>query len=95
MGTSIPRDGPARASVSAEWTNDPAVNYVIGHAAVEYLWQTYGVERLVDLMRADSRREGYTADGDSHTRELLRKMYGTTEAQVVNGAFRLLSQSQH
>lgn len=86
---------PRELPESAVWSNDPAVNYLIGRAAVDYLMRTNGVDRLVTLMRAYGRRNSDVYGGDTYTRALLKKTYGVTEAEVVKGAFALLRQFHH
>jgi hypothetical protein len=76
------------------FNEDPALNYPISQAAVAWLVQTYGVAKLLDLMRAyRSRYAG--ANVDALTPALLRQVYGVTPAQVTDGAWRLLAQFAH
>lgn len=73
---------------------DPDVNYPIAQAAVAWLVSTYGMPKLLDLMRAY--RSSYAGvNVDALTAGALRKVYGVTPAQVAAGAWRLLAQFQH
>jgi hypothetical protein len=76
------------------WSNDPDVNYQVARAAVDYLVLTYGVDKLITLMRAYRSRPA-SPEVDDSTKPLLKKVYGTTERTVMGGAFRLLAQFHH
>jgi hypothetical protein len=74
--------------------DDPDVYYFVGQAAVTWLVSHYGTARLLQLMRAY--RDRYQGvDIDPLTPKVLQEVYGVTPAQVVSGAFGLLSQFQH
>jgi hypothetical protein len=76
------------------WSNDPDVNYQLARGAVDYLVLTYGVDKLVRFMRSYGNQATSTTV-DDHTGPLLKQVYGTTEADVVRGAFGLLAQFHH
>lgn len=72
---------------------DPAVNYLVAQAAVEWLVDRGGGAKVVALMKA----YGAAYDGpdtDSHTREVLRQVYGVSEKQLVAGAWDRLGELQ-
>ena len=74
--------------------DDPDVYYFVGQAAVTWLVSHYGPAKLLQLMRAY--RDRYQGvDIDPLTPKVLQEVYGVTPAQVVSGAFGLLSQFQH
>jgi hypothetical protein len=76
------------------FNEDPQVNYDIAQAAVAWLVETYGVPKLIALMRAY--RAGFAGvDTDSLTPRMLHQVYGITESRVVAGAFGLLHQLNH
>jgi hypothetical protein len=76
------------------FNEDPSVNYPISQAAVAWLVSHYGVAKLRELM--DAYHSDYAgADVDALTPQLLRRVYGVTEGQVVTGAFDLVASFQH
>ena len=73
---------------------DPDVHYQVAQAAVAWLIYRYGMRKLLDLMRAY--RLGYQdVNVDAITPQMLRRVYGLTEKQVVDGAFGLIATFQH
>lgn len=73
---------------------DPAVNYEISQAAVAWLVSTYGMPKLIELMKAY--RTSYAGvNTDSLTPRMLRQVYGISEPTVVSGAFGLLKELHH
>jgi hypothetical protein len=83
-----------RLPVLGLFNDDPAVNYEISQAAVAWLVSSYGMPKLIELMRA-YRTQYAGVDTDSLTPQLLRQVYGISEATVVSGAFGLLAQLHH
>jgi hypothetical protein len=73
---------------------DPDIHYQVAQAAVAWLIQHDGMSKLLTLMRAY--RQGYQdANVDALTPQLLHRVYGVTEKQVVAGAFKLIASFQH
>ena len=72
---------------------DPAVNYLVAQAAVEWLADRGGGAKVVTLMKA----YGKVYDGpntDSHTARLLKQVYDVTEKELVAGAWQRLGELQ-
>jgi hypothetical protein len=72
----------------------PDVDYPIAQAAVAWLVSHYGTAKLLALMKA-YRDEYRGADVDALTPRVLRQVDGVTQAQVVAGAFGLLTSFHH
>lgn len=88
------RTADRRLPVLGLFNVDPQVNYDIAQAAVAWLVDRYGMPKLIALMQGY--RTSYAGvDTDSLTPQMLRQVYGVSEATVVAGAFGLLAQLNH
>ncbi|MGH3509724.1 MAG: hypothetical protein ACRDPI_05775 [Nocardioidaceae bacterium] len=67
----------------------PTADYAIAHAAVLWLVDTYGMPRLIALMRAYSRYDDQQF-GDNHTNHVLEQVDGIAEQQLAVHTFDVL-----
>ena len=72
----------------------PDVHYLIGQAAVQWLVQRSGTDRLLELMKTyDRLYQGVNTD--EVTPRALRKVYGISERELVDGTWANLSSLHH
>ena len=80
---------PRELTVAGLFGQDPATDYPLAMACVTYLVDHGGVNQLKQLIVAYAvHTDGVF--GDQYTRQLLRRIYGLTPADVAHGAFDLL-----
>jgi hypothetical protein len=86
--------GPHEVPISSLFGLDASRDYVIAHGAVAMLMQTYGRDRLFELMDAyaDTDAEPW---GDSLTRRLLKQVYDIRPRTFAAMTFDELSQFHH
>ena len=75
---------------TARWGLDPDADYLIARAAVSYLVDTYGMDRVLDL--AKGYRRIPTDDPDQKTDQVLRRQLDLSEADLVAATWDLLGQ---
>jgi hypothetical protein len=75
---------------TARWGLDPDADYLIARAAVSYLVQTYGMDRVLGLAKAYRRIP--TDDPDQKTDQVLRRELDLSEADLVAASWDLLAQ---
>ena len=75
---------------TARWGLDPDADYLIARAAVSYLVDTYGMDRVLDL--AKGYRRIPTDDPDQKTDQVLRRELDLSEADLVAATWDLLAQ---
>ena len=77
--------------------DDPAANYLFAQAAVQWLVDRNGTDRLLELMKSyDGLLKGVgDTDVDASTVKALRRVYGISEKELVNGAFETLATLHH
>jgi hypothetical protein len=69
-------------------------DYPIAQAAVQWLVQRAGIDKLLELMKAYGRFH-HGADADTVTPRALREVYGISEEELVAGTYATLSTLQH
>ena len=96
--TDVPVDSHAAGHVldvrralptTARWGLDPDADYLIARAAVSYLVDAYGVERVIDLAKAYRRIP--SDDPDQKTDQVLRQELDLSEADLVAATWDLLA----
>jgi hypothetical protein len=75
---------------TARWGLDPDADYLIARAAVSYLVDTYGMNRVLNL--AKGYRRIPTDDPDQKTDQVLRRELDLSEADLVAATWDLLAQ---
>jgi hypothetical protein len=75
---------------TARWGLDPDADYLIARAAVSYLVDTYGMDRVLDL--AKGYRRIPSDDPDQKTDQVLRRQLDLSEADLVAATWDLLAE---
>jgi len=81
---------PQVLTVSGLFGQDPHTDYPLAMACVTYLVDHGGIAKVKDLMAAYAAHHDEPYE-DQYTRQVLRKVYGFTPADVAHGAFDLLA----